>query len=157
MAISETAQKCTKHYMEKAKIPDVFNPGDKTNFKLFLGLKFAIDMGEKDLDKHDMELYKDLKPLKQYIDNTLYKDTMNWGLLKISEGEAKQREKKAMKAAKKAKKKAKKEQEQTILDTPAPQGYYVKKSTSLLGRVIDAIQDKMLDFSIWVNDKLIEM
>ena len=62
MAISETAQKCTKHYMEKAKIPDVFNPGDKTNFKLFLGLKFAIDMGEKDLDKHDMELYKDLKP-----------------------------------------------------------------------------------------------
>lgn len=161
MAISETAVKCSKHYMEKAKMPKVFTEEDTVNFGMYLGYKFALDMGElkeRDLSKHDAVAYKELKPMKQYIDNTLFKETMNWGLMKVSEKEAKKAEEKRIKKAKKADKKAAKaaaESEPTILDTPPKGGYYIKKTSDIVGRMIDAVQDKMLDFSIWANEKLI--
>ena len=156
MAISETAVKCSKHYMEKAKMPKVFTEEDTVNFGMYLGYKFALDMGElkeRDLSKHDAVAYKELKPMKQYIDNTLFKETMNWGLMKVSEKEAKKAEEKRIKKAKKADKKAAKS-EPTVLDTPPKGGYYIKKTSDIVGRMIDKAQDVMLDFSMLANEWL---
>lgn len=152
--ISELSKKCVKHYLEEEKQPKVFTDADTTNYKLYLGIRFSIELGEvkeKDLGKDLAKAYKDLKPMKQYVNETLFKETMNWGILKISEKEAKKSEKKKAKKAKK-KRLAEEVDEGRVVKIPV-----VIRQPSILEKVVNKIQDKMLDFSIWINDKLIEM
>ena len=139
------AEECVKAYEKQVPWPKKFIDGDKTNMKLYLGFRFKMDikgLKEKDLKEDEINVYNQVKIYKQYLNNSVYKDVLNWGV-------AKRAKKLALKAEAKKAKKA----ERNVPTT----NVVVEENPGLIERAKNAVLEKMLDFSIWVNDKLIDM
>lgn len=139
------AEECVKAYEKQVPWPKKFLDGDKTNMKLYLGFRFKMDikgLKEKDLKEDEINVYNQVKIYKQYINSSVYKDVLNWGV-------AKRAKKLALKAEAKKAKKA----EHNVSTT----NVVVEENPGLIERAKNAVLGKMLDFSIWVNDKLIDM
>lgn len=134
---------CVKMYEKKAGWPKNFMEGDIKNMSMYLSLKYKLEL-KKDLNDDEKTAYDNLKVYKQYVNNAVFKEVLNWAAMQKAEKLAAKAE---IKKAKKAKKNKSSEDQE----------YVAYKNPGILERAKNAVLDKMLDFSIWVNDKLIDM
>lgn len=153
MKFNDQSQMATKRYIEKCKLPDGFQDKDTTNFKMYLVYKFHMDMTDMkkgDLKGDDKETFEKLEVYKQYVNNSLYKDVLNWILLN--------------KIGKKVKKKDKKKDKAAMVEAGIPKEseqktkqqvvvYYKRQSrlAAFMNRAADKLNNLALDASLAVN------
>lgn len=155
---NDQAQMAVKRYIDKCKMPETFKDGDVTNFKIYLVYRFHMDtcdMKKSDLKGEDKDNFEKVEMYKQYVNDNLYKEVLNWILLNGLNKKLSKKEKKKQKAAMieagipKEGKEVKPAQTQTIV---------YKRQTRLaafVNKAMDKISNIALDASIKVNDWLI--
>ena len=107
MKLSKIAIKCTKMYMKKAKIPKCFTFNDVTGFKLYLAYRFSFELDNfkpANFTLKEKWIYEDILVYKKFIDEKLFKDVVNYAILKSTHKRVKTLEKEKHKIIKLLKK-----------------------------------------------------
>ena len=141
MKFSKVAEKATKRYNKAVKFPKGFVKEDETNLTLYLVYTFHMELEglkEKDLDDKARATYKGLTAYKQYVDQSVYKEVLNWAILK----------------------KTKVGLVVKLGDSKPAKGkkIYYKQQTRIraaFDKAVDYVQGVMLNVSIAVNDAVV--
>ncbi len=162
MEFPELVVKMVKKYLDDAGLPKKFKSTDGKDFKLYLSFQFALDLAKakpKDLTDKDRCLYETVKVYKQYVNNSVYKEVLNWGRLE----QAKDAEDIIIQIDEMAKKGGKKKKgkfEVVKLKTSNPPVKFIRKKKKkskegFFARIGNAIKDTAFGASLALNDWLI--
>ena len=146
MEIDKRVRKCVKKYLKSVKLPERFDENDATNMTNYLVYKFHIDLLGDDcpLDKEDQDKFKELEMYKEYLDETVYKRIKSKALQKAID---------ARSAAPKPDADVKEDDGED--HSTNKRVTYEERPISNGRLLLNKVLDKMLDFSIGMNDWII--